>query len=95
MLTNISECYCCKELEGCVESLTSENGVDISTSTRRTNLSIFLVLMLMLMSTQFSLAYTCACAYVSENQVPEATSHDVTYEPVSCHGQLNGRATEM
>ena len=24
LLTNISECYCCKELEGCVESLTSE-----------------------------------------------------------------------
>ena len=32
-----------------------------STNTRRANLSIFLVLMLM--STQFSLAYTCACAY--------------------------------
>ena len=32
-----------------------------STNTRRTTLSIFLVLMLM--STQFSLAYTCACAY--------------------------------
>ena len=26
-------------------------------------LSVFLVLMVMLMSTQFSLAYTCACAY--------------------------------
>ena len=36
---------------------------DISANTRRTNLSIFLVLMLRLMSTQFSLAYTCACAY--------------------------------
>ena len=36
----------------------------ISTSTRSTNLSVFLVLMLRLMSTQFSLAYTCACAYV-------------------------------
>ena len=24
MLTHVSECYCCKELEGCVESLTSE-----------------------------------------------------------------------
>ena len=34
-----------------------------STSTRRTNLSVFLVLMLMLMSTQFSLAYLCTCAY--------------------------------
>ena len=33
----------------------------ISTSTRRTNLSVFLVLMLM--STPFSLAYTCAYAY--------------------------------
>ena len=41
---------------------------DISknTSTRRANLSVFLALMLlklMLMSTQFSLPYTCACAY--------------------------------
>ena len=36
--------------------------ISISISTRRTNLSVFLVLMLM--STQFSLAYTCACAYV-------------------------------
>ena len=35
---------------------------DISMSTRRINLSIFM-LMFMLMSTQFSLAYTCACAY--------------------------------
>ena len=33
--------------------------ISISTSTRRTYLSVFLVLM----STQFSLAYTCACAY--------------------------------
>ena len=24
LLTNISECYCCKELAGCVESLTRE-----------------------------------------------------------------------
>ena len=38
--------------------------ISISISTRRTNLSVFLVLMLMLMSTQFSLAYTSACAYV-------------------------------
>ena len=39
--------------------------ISISTSARRTNLSVFLVLlyMLMLMSTQFSLAYTFACAY--------------------------------
>ena len=35
--------------------------ISISTSTRRTNLSVFPVLMLM--STQFSLAYTCAYAY--------------------------------
>ena len=35
--------------------------ISISTSTRRTNWSVFLVPMLM--STQFSLAYTCACAY--------------------------------
>ena len=35
--------------------------ISISTSTRRTNLSVFLVLILM--STQFSLAYTSACAY--------------------------------
>ena len=36
---------------------------DIRMSTRRINLSIFLMLMFMLMSTQFSLAYICACAY--------------------------------
>jgi len=35
--------------------------ISISTSTRRTNLSVFLVPMLM--STEFSLAYTRACAY--------------------------------
>ena len=35
--------------------------INISTSTRRTNLYVFLVLMLM--STHFSLAYVCACAY--------------------------------
>ena len=35
--------------------------VSKSTSSRRTNLSVFL--MPMLISTQFSLAYTCACAY--------------------------------
>ena len=34
---------------------------DISTSTRRKNLSVWHVLMLM--STQFSLAYTCACVF--------------------------------
>ena len=34
--------------------------ISISTSTRRANLSVFLANMLM--STQFSLAYTCACA---------------------------------
>ena len=39
--------------------------ISISTSTRRTNLSVFLVLSLMLMSTEFSLAYTGACAYAS------------------------------
>ena len=39
--------------------------ISISTSTRRTNLSLFLVLMLnTLMSTQFPLAYICAYAYV-------------------------------
>ena len=37
--------------------------ISISTTTRRTNLSVFPVVMLMLMSTQFSLAYTCVCAY--------------------------------
>ena len=36
--------------------------ISISTSTRRTDLSVFLVLMLMLMSTQFSLAYIRASA---------------------------------
>ena len=35
--------------------------ISMSISTGRTNLSVFLVLMLM--PTQFSLAYTCACAY--------------------------------
>ena len=35
----------------------------ISISTRSTNMPVFLVRMLMLMSPQFSLAYTCACAY--------------------------------
>ena len=35
--------------------------ISFSTSTRRTNLSVFLVPMLM--STPFSLAYTCAYAY--------------------------------
>ena len=35
--------------------------INISTSTRRTNLYVFLVLMLM--STHFSLAYVCACAH--------------------------------
>ena len=50
---------------GCayVDSVFTGQSYDVSTSTRRTNLSVFLVLMLMLMSTQFSLAYTCACAY--------------------------------
>ena len=37
--------------------------ISISTSTRRTNFSVFLVLMLILMSTQSPLAYTWACAY--------------------------------
>ena len=27
--------------------------------------------------------------YDAASEVPEATSHDVTYEPVSCHGQIN------
>ena len=39
--------------------------IGISICTRRTNLSVFLVLMLKLMSTQFSLAYTCAYAYIT------------------------------
>ena len=33
--------------------------------------------------------------YDPTSEVPEATSHDITYEPVSCHGQLNGCVTEM
>ena len=33
--------------------------------------------------------------YDVTSEVPEATSHDITYEPVSCHGQLNGCTTEM
>ena len=37
--------------------------ISIRTSTKRTNLSVFLVFMLVHMSTQFSLAYTCPCAY--------------------------------
>ena len=44
--------------------LTSQSyNISISTSTGRTNLSVFLVLMFMLMSPVFSLAYTRACAY--------------------------------
>ena len=46
--------------------------ISISTSTRRTNLSVFLVLILMLMSTQFSLGYTCA--YVHASVIPAAPS---------------------
>ena len=47
--------------------------ISVSTSTRRTNLSVFpvLMLMLMLMSTQFSLAIhmcLCLCLCASENQ---------------------------
>ena len=41
---------------------TQSYDISISTRLRRTNLSVFLVLMLM--STQFSLAYTRACASV-------------------------------
>ena len=44
--------------------LTSQSyNIGISTSTRRTNLSVFLVLMFMHMSPAFLVAYTCACAY--------------------------------
>ena len=46
-----------------VDSVFTGQSYDVSTSTRRTNLSVFLVLMLMLMLTQFSLAYTYAYAY--------------------------------
>ena len=42
-----------------VDPVFTSQSYDISTSTRRANLSVFLMLMLMLMSTQFSLAYTC------------------------------------
>ena len=46
---------------------TSESyDISITISTRRTNLSVLLVPILILMSTQFSLAYTCACAYTYE-----------------------------
>ena len=38
--------------------------ISISTTTRRTNLSMLPVVMIMLMSTQFSLAYTRACDYM-------------------------------
>ena len=44
--------------------ISQSHDISISTTTRRTNLSVFLVVMLMLMSIQFSLAYTGACAYV-------------------------------
>ena len=40
-----------------------DTSTSISISTRRTNMPVFLGLMLILMSTQFSLAYSCACAY--------------------------------
>ena len=46
-----------------VDHVFTSKSYDISMSTRRINLSIFLMLMFMLMSTQFSLAYICACAY--------------------------------
>ena len=46
-----------------VDPVFTSGSYDISMSTRRIKLSIFLMLMFMLMSTQFSLAYTCACAY--------------------------------
>ena len=52
--------------------------IRISTTTRRTNPSVFLVVMLMLMSTQFSLAYKlymclclCLCLRASENRAKE------------------------
>ena len=52
--------YACVYLDPVFTSQSYE--IIISTSTRRTNLSVFLVLMLM--STQpSSLAYRCACAY--------------------------------
>ena len=46
-----------------VDPVFTSRSYNISMSTRRINLSIFLMLMFMLMSTQFSLAYICACAY--------------------------------
>ena len=46
-----------------VDPVFTSRSYDISMSTRRINLSIFLMLMFTLMSSQFSLAYTCACAY--------------------------------
>ena len=44
-----------------VDPVFTSQSYDISTSTRRKNLSVWHVLMLM--STQFSLAYTCACVF--------------------------------
>ena len=54
-----------------VDPVFTSQSYDISTSTRRTNLSVFIALTLM--STQFSLVYTCAsalclCLCVNGNQ---------------------------
>ena len=49
----------CAYARAYVDPVFTIQSYDISISTRRTNLSVFLVLM----SRQFSLAYTCACAY--------------------------------
>ena len=50
----------------------------ISISTRRTNMPVFLALMLMLMSPQFSLAYTCACAYACTLVKTRLTFFDIS-----------------
>ena len=47
-----------------VDPVFTSQSYDICTSTKTSNLSVFLVLTLMLMSTQFSLAYTCACVTI-------------------------------
>ena len=53
----------CAYARAYVDPVFTIQSYDTSISTRGTNLSVFLVLMLVLMSRQFSLAYTCACAY--------------------------------
>ena len=54
----------CAYASAYLDAVFTSQGYDISISTRRKFLSVFLVLMLM--PTQFSLAYTCACAYAHE-----------------------------